>query len=55
MIATVSNLKIDALSTQISLVVNQYLSEAHIIQIDPDDIDPVPAESVWKSIAARCD
>jgi hypothetical protein len=50
MMATLNDLKIDALSTQISLVVNQYLPEAHIIQIHPQHVEPVPAETVWKQI-----
>lgn len=50
MIATLSDLKTDALTTQISLVINRYLPDAHTIQIDPDRIDLVTAQSVWESL-----
>jgi hypothetical protein len=48
MMATLNVLKIDALSTQISLVVNHYLPEAHTILINPAQIEPVAVETVWK-------
>jgi hypothetical protein len=48
MMATLNDLKIDALSTQISLVVNQYLPEAHTILIEPAQIKPAAAETVWE-------
>jgi hypothetical protein len=47
MIAALNNLKIDALTTQISLVINRYLPEAHIIQIDPQRVHPISAQEVW--------
>lgn len=50
MIATLSDLKTDALTTQISLVINRYLPDAHTIQIDPDRIELVSAQSVWESL-----
>lgn len=50
MIRTVSDLKIDALSTQISMVINRYLPEAHTIQIDPQKVSPLPIEAVWQRV-----
>jgi hypothetical protein len=50
MIRTLNDFEIDALTTQISLVINRYLGEAHIIQIDPKNIELVAPESVWESI-----
>lgn len=47
MIATLNNLKIDALTTQISLVINTYLPEAHIMQIDFNNVVLPSAQSVW--------
>jgi hypothetical protein len=48
MIATLSDLKIDALTTQISLMITRYLSEAHVIQIDPQDVPLTSLEQAWK-------
>ncbi len=53
MVTTMNDLKIDALATQISLVINRYLPQAHIIQIDPDGIDPASAEDAWKEVVQR--
>ena len=50
MINTLSDFQIDALTTQISLVINRYLAEAHIVQIDPEKITPLPAAIVWEAI-----
>ncbi|MCJ8501054.1 hypothetical protein [Desulfatitalea alkaliphila] len=50
MIRTVSDLKIDALTTQISMVINRYLPEAHTIQIDPQKVSLLPIESVWQRV-----
>jgi len=50
MIDTLSDLKIDALMTQISLVINRYMPDAHIIQIDPNKLDPLSAQAVWETI-----
>ncbi|MDA8141773.1 MAG: hypothetical protein M0036_24270 [Desulfobacteraceae bacterium] len=50
MIATMNDLKIDALTTQISLVINRYLPEAHIMQIDPQQITIMPVQRVWERI-----
>ena len=47
MIATLSDLKIDALTTQISLVINRYLPEAHTIQIDPQHLPFATVQQVW--------
>lgn len=52
LIAALSDLKIDALTTQISLVINRYLPEAHIIQIDPQQLKPLPAGEVWEIVKA---
>ncbi len=48
MIATLSDLKIDALTTQISLMITRYLPEAHVIQIDPQDVALSSLEQAWK-------
>lgn len=50
MIRTLNDFEIDALTTQISLVINRYLGEAHIIQIDPKDIQLPAPEHIWKGI-----
>jgi hypothetical protein len=52
MIATLSDFQIDALATQISLVINQYLDDAHHIQIDSQKIHTVSAQSTWEAIQA---
>lgn len=50
MIRTLNDFEIDALTTQISLVINKYLGEAHIIQIDPKNIQLAAPESIWEGI-----
>lgn len=50
MINTMNDFEIDALTTQISLVINRYLGEAHIIQIDPERIKLASSEEIWKQI-----
>jgi hypothetical protein len=50
MINTLNDLKIDALTTQISLIINRYLPDAHIIQVDPNKVEPLSAQTVWDSI-----
>jgi hypothetical protein len=50
MITTLNDLQIDALTTQISLLINRYLPEAHIIQIDPARIIPEAPERVWAAL-----
>jgi chromosome segregation ATPase len=50
MIAALNDLKIDALTTQISLVVNRYLPEAHVIQIDPQQVKPLSDLKVWDAV-----
>lgn len=50
MINTLNDFEIDALTTQISLVINKYLREAHVIQIDPEKVDLPSAEDVWMRI-----
>jgi hypothetical protein len=51
MVAALSDFQMDALATQISLVINQYLDEAHNIQIDPQAIEPVSSGKIWENIA----
>ncbi len=50
MLATLNDLRIDALTTQISLIINKYLSEAHAIVIAPDDLQPYSARAIWEKI-----
>jgi predicted peptidase len=50
MVAALNDFQVDALATQISLVINQYISEAHNIQIDTQTIEPVPPQKIWKNI-----
>jgi hypothetical protein len=50
MINTLNDLKIDALTTQISLIINRYLPDAHTIQVDPNKVEPLSAQTVWDSI-----
>lgn len=53
MIATLSEFQIDALATQISLVINQYLSEAHSIQIDISTIKMASGQHIWENIIRK--
>jgi len=53
MITTLSDFRIDALATQISLVINQYLKEAHAIQIDPERVEVMSSQSIWEDITDR--
>ncbi len=53
MITTLSDFQIDALATQISLVINQYLKEAHNIQIDLQNIEMSSGQSVWDTITGN--
>lgn len=50
MIATLNDFHIDALATQISLVINQYLDEAHTIQIDLEKIEIKSSQTIWEAI-----
>jgi hypothetical protein len=50
MIQTMNHFEIDALTTQISLVINTYLREAHVIQVDPEKIELPSSESIWNKI-----
>ncbi len=50
MISTLNDFEIDALTTQISLVINRYLREAHIIQIDPERVKLASSEDIWMRI-----
>ncbi len=50
--ATLDDYEIDALATQISLVVNKYMADAHIIRIDPQPDDLMTASEVWRRIKA---
>ena len=51
MITTLNDLKIDALTTQISLVINRYLPEAHTIQIDPQHLPLLTVQQVWDRLS----
>ncbi len=53
MIQTMNHFEIDALTTQISLVINTYLREAHVIQIDPEKIELPSSESIWDKIVQK--
>lgn len=53
MIDTLNDLEIDALTTQISLVISQYLAEAHAIQFQSENITPVAPEKIWASIVTQ--
>ena len=53
MISTINDLKIEALVTQISLMVNRYLPEAHVIQINTDHIIKPSARTIWQQITAQ--
>ncbi len=50
MATSMNDFQIDALTTQISLVINKYLPEAHAIQIDPKRMQPVSSEQVWDAV-----
>jgi hypothetical protein len=50
MVSTLSDFQIDALTTQISLVINRYMPEAHTIQIDPRHVVKASGQSVWENI-----
>ena len=53
MVTTLNNLKVDALTTQISLVINGYLPEAHTMQIDPSTLNLPVTRAVWDDIATH--
>jgi hypothetical protein len=53
MISAVNDMKIEALVTQISLIVSRYLPEAHIIQIDVDNIVKPTSRTIWNTIMER--
>jgi len=53
MISTINDLQIKALVTQISLMVNRYLPEAHVIQIDNVHIIKPTAQTIWQEIMAK--
>ena len=44
-------MKIDALFSQIELVLEQYMPEAHSIIINPDDFVFEDLELIWASVA----
>jgi hypothetical protein len=50
MVSTLNDFQIDALATQISLVINQYLNEAHNIQIDPQAVEPLSSKLIWEHL-----
>ncbi len=49
MSTTLNHYEIDALTTQISMLIHRYLAEAHIIQIDPQHLDTPSMQEVWKA------
>lgn len=51
--ATLDVYEIDALTTQISLVINKYLADAHIIRIDPNPEGLLAATQVWDRIMTQ--
>ena len=53
MISTINDMKIEALVTQISLVVSRYLPEAHVIQIDVDNIVKPASRTIWNEILGQ--
>lgn len=50
MVSTLSDFRIDALTTQISLMINRYMPEAHTIRIDPRHVLNASDQSVWEAI-----
>ena len=50
MVATLNDFQIDALTTQVSLVINQYLDDAHSIQIDSQNIDMASPQIIWDKL-----
>ncbi|GEM_PF-5293736 len=52
MLSALSDLRIEALTTQISLLINRYLPEAHAIVIEADDLRPCSPRTVWKKLAS---
>lgn len=50
MVSALSDFQVDALTTQISLVINRYMPEAHTIQIDPRHVLKASDQSVWEAI-----
>jgi hypothetical protein len=50
MIRTLHDFEIDALTTQISLVINRYIGEAHVIQIDPRRIKLTSPKNIWNRV-----
>lgn len=50
MVSTLSDFRIDALATQISLMINRYMPEAHTIRIDPRHVLNASDQSVWDAI-----
>jgi predicted peptidase len=50
MVTALSDFQIDALATQISLVINQYLDEAHNIRIDPQAVESVSSQKIWERL-----
>ena len=50
MVKTLNDFQIDALATQISLVISQYLDEAHHIKIDFKNIEAASRQSIWDQV-----
>ncbi|MBT8342694.1 MAG: hypothetical protein HKP58_06300 [Desulfatitalea sp.] len=53
MISTLNDLKIDALTTQISLVINRFLPDAHIIQVDPEKLQMISERETWQRVIQK--
>jgi hypothetical protein len=51
LIDTLNDLEIDALTTQISLVINVYLAEAHIIRLEPVALTSPDPEAIWQPVS----
>ncbi len=53
MLSALSDLRIEALTTQISLLINRYLPEAHAIVITPDDLQYSSPQAIWQKITSK--
>ena len=52
-VQTLSDMKIDALFSQIELVLEQYMPEAHSIIINPDDFVLESQEDIWVKLSKK--
>ncbi|MCP4744853.1 MAG: hypothetical protein GY874_01740 [Desulfobacteraceae bacterium] len=53
LMSAISDLQVDALTTQVSLLINRYIDEAHVIKIDLEKIVPIARKRMWNSIVRR--